>query len=455
MKSRSLASVGLTLLALGVGCNSSKDVAGTMDESNQTVSARILMPGGSAPAVGAVVQVWRPDDTTKTPVAQVVTGADGSYQLPKFPDGMYRLVARRSSDQLVAMRDSLYTSNGTLQVHSDTLNKAGVATGFVKMVGDDNPGSVTVEVMGTDVLVNVDRDGKFTFDNLSSGTYRLRLVTNLSDYTTTQVTVRLDFRKPVVLDTITMNFAGIPPVTGFRALYDSSSQRIKLQWDPPLIRGIRDVEIFRENKNLFASPDTVGISDSGAFWDSPHPTKPTTWLYTVKARRNDGNVGRSAWKTVFQPAWIQPWVEPTLRTVVIGTGVKWIGGQWVPDTLLGWNSGDTLRLNSYFPQAVLILDLKETDFKSPPTLHWWIKGDAEQTGDFLWGQDRPFVSEFSFQRIFNADCFLTTTTVVQAKFWLEGDGRVWRDSVSVQVVHDSLPPNDSVRVLSDSIRLGQ
>ena len=202
MNIRFLASAGMAFLAMVAGCGSPSPVAGTMDESNQSVSARLMMPGGTAPAADALIQFWHPDDTTKIPLAEVVTKSDGSYQLPQFPDGMYRLVARKPSAHLVAIQDSLYAIHGVLQVRLDTLILAGIATGHVKVGTIQRFAPISIEVVGTDVVVATDSSGNFTLDNLPSGSYTLRVGTSSFGSTITHVTVRFDSSQTVVLDTI-------------------------------------------------------------------------------------------------------------------------------------------------------------------------------------------------------------------------------------------------------------
>ena len=410
MNALNIPAFGLLAALLLAGCEGDK-VTGTMDESNQTASARILMPGGKLPAAGAVVQVWRPDDTTKIPVAQVITGADGSYSLPTINDGVYRLVARKASEQLVSMQDSIYTAGGHLQVQNDTLGKAGMATGYVKMVGDDNPGSVTIVVMGTDVLLNVDRDGKFQIDNLASGTYRLRLSTALLEYTTTQVSVKLDFSKAVVLDTIVMNYAGIPPVNRFVALFDSLSQRVKLLWSMPYLRGVRDVQIFREDKNQLYSPQLVGVSDSGVFWDDPRPSQATTWLYTAKIRQNDGAVGRAAWTAVAQPIWKDRWSGPT-------SVLSFASGTLCRDSVR-WRvmAGDTICLVGQISMGIA------------SRFQWSIEGGVGglKTGVIVRSEDTGAVLRFKERVVVDS---AASEIVGRLKFLGDSDA-VWQDSLRV------------------------
>lgn len=290
------------------GCDADK-TTGTMDETNQSASARIFASDLS-PAAGAVVQVWKGDDTLRTPVTQTVTENDGSFRIGSLPDGMYRIVARK--DGYVAMQDSVPTVAGRLASKNDTLGRPVVMKGRVRMTGSDNPATVTLLVMGTEILANVDKSGTFRVEGLAAGTYRLRLSTTLDEYTTTAAGVRLSGRDSCDVGTIRMNFTGIPPVDSLVARFDSATGNVRLTWSLPQVPDFRFARVYREPLDGSLKPSLVGYTTTGSYLDATpnHGPNAIEWLYTVRIHTMDGDSGYAAWTTVTQKV-----VKPVLARV--------------------------------------------------------------------------------------------------------------------------------------------
>ncbi len=314
MKTHDLAATALACSCLWLASCDTQKVTGTGDETNAS-AARLLDTTG-APAAGANLLVFQPLDSTRTPVAAGVTLVDGSYSLPTVPDGMYQILARSAGR--VAVMDSVYTSQGKLQVRSDTLRDPGSLYGVVEMVGDDNPASVEISVLGSDLLVaNATAAGNFRLDNLGTGTWILKFTTGLSGYTNTYVTVRSKASASVKLDTVIMNYTAIPPVAGLKAVYDTATGNVHLTWNVPAgVKGVRDVEVLRVNNADTGSPVLIGTSDSSGYSDPIYPLlpsgtaqyTPTTWLYNVRIRTEDNSIGKIAYTkvTTIDPAAIAP-----------------------------------------------------------------------------------------------------------------------------------------------------
>ena len=148
MKRQFLSTLALAASGLWIASCDSQKVTGTVDETN--ASAARLHDSTGAPVPGANLLVFRPQDSTGNPVTTGVTLADGSYSLPTVADGMYRVVARALATGKIAVQDSVYTNQGKLQVRTDTVRTPGSLYGVVVMVGDDNPLSVEVSVLGSD-----------------------------------------------------------------------------------------------------------------------------------------------------------------------------------------------------------------------------------------------------------------------------------------------------------------
>jgi hypothetical protein len=325
MKRQILSTLALAATGLWLFSCDSQKVTGTVDETNAS-AARLLDTAGT-PVAGANLLVFQPQDTMGKPIATGLTLADGTYSLPIVADGMYRVVARIPTGK-TAVQDSVYTNQGKLQVRTDTVRSPGSLYGVVEMVGDDNPKSVEVSVLGSDAsVVNVGADGTYRLDGLGAGTWKLRFASTLSGYTNTYVVAQSKTTVAVKVDTVTMNYIDIPPVAGLKSVYDTVTGLVRLSWTfPSNVKGIRDIEILRADRAGTADPALVGTSDSASYPDdvypyfnpsyldfsaSAGPYPPTTWLYNVRIRTNSGSFGKVAYVNVatVDPASITPRVQ--------------------------------------------------------------------------------------------------------------------------------------------------
>ncbi|MCB9496122.1 MAG: hypothetical protein H6686_04455 [Fibrobacteria bacterium] len=404
----------IAMLALGLlslqGCDSDQ-ATGTMDENNHSAKMATIYLPDLRPASGAVVQAWSRDDSGKTPSMQTLTDEEGKFDIPELPEGIYRLVARKGD--LVAMQDSLYTSNGRINPKSDTLGEAAKVTGRVRMTGGDNPASVTILVMGTDQLVNVDRQGRFLIDGLASGSFRLRLSTSLSGYTTTATTIQAKAGTMVDVGDVELLFAGIPPVDSLRASVDSTTRKVTLTWALPAIENFRYVRLQREPVDGSARPVSLGISTSGRFVDSSwFSTEAQEWLYTLRIHTLDGDSGKPAWAKISM-------------------------GQLVLDSLfLGWpRIPSPIRVGQAFHFEVSVA----SGPSRPRALHWSFH-------DGLGTVERSIPMDSLPANRFQGFSFLDTSLVIHLPAprqsgagWLEvrlegADGRSVRDSLAFSIL---------------------
>lgn len=276
-------------------CNT-EEVAGTADETN--ASAARLFDTAGAPVANANLLVFRPQDTTGTPVATGVTRTDGSYSLPTVTDGMYRMLARVSGGK-IAVQDSVYTSQGRLLVRTDTIRSPGSLSGVVRMVGDDNPHSVEVSVLGSDAsVVTVNADGSYRLEGLGAGTWKLRFSTSLAGYANTYVVVRSKATASVEVDTVDLNYIGIPPVQNLTAIMDYARNGLKLVWQVPAnAPPVRDFLV--QSATGSQDPSDRGVADSSGFVDNFWKDYSTrTILYYVRIRTMEGSLGRVAYLQV-------------------------------------------------------------------------------------------------------------------------------------------------------------
>ena len=296
MKRQYLSVFALAASGLWLASCDSQKVTGTVDETNAS-AARLLDTAG-APVANANLLVFQPQDTTGKPVAAGLTLADGSYSLPSVADGMYRVVARVTTGK-TAVQDSVYTNQGKLQVRTDTVRSPGSVSGVVKMVGDDNPKSVEVSVLGSDAsVVTLNLDGTYRLDGLGAGTWKLKFSTSLPGYTNTYLVVQSKATIGVKVDTVALNYVGIPPVQNLTAIMDYPHNSLRLVWKLPAgAPPVRDFLI--QSATGSENPVDRGATDSSGFVDNFwRDYSARTILYYVKIRAMDGSLGRVAYLQV-------------------------------------------------------------------------------------------------------------------------------------------------------------
>jgi uncharacterized protein (TIGR02145 family) len=235
-----------TVVIAYITCTSDSKISGTVDTTDTGISKAIIYNPDLTPAVGAIVKLFQANDTSKVAVKQVITDKNGSYTFKDISSGHYNLYAEKGN--LVAYQDSVTVLDDTVLINNDTLESARKITAIVGMQPNHNPMGVTVQILGSELYVNVnDDDGFFTFDKLAKGTYRLKLETNYEGYTTTYKTITISQATPDTLsDTLWMIYTGIPVVKGITSFYDTLEGLVKLKWNRTTYKDLQEYLIFRD-----------------------------------------------------------------------------------------------------------------------------------------------------------------------------------------------------------------
>ncbi|HXP90715.1 MAG TPA: hypothetical protein VN931_07295 [Fibrobacteria bacterium] len=274
------------------GCGGNDKVAGTNDETHTEVAARIYTPGGQTFATGAAVKVV-PGDSTQA-VAVGTVDSTGLPQTSQVPDGIYTVSV--TLDSLVSTIDSVVATGGKLQLaENDTLEASGTLSGVVALQPQDDPATVTVQVLGTENYSNVAENGRFTLTDLPTEKVRLRLVTTLPNYTptfdTTHATTAAATRIP---DTIHMIYTGIPVVTGLAVVNDSATGQLVLSWHPVAYSALLDYLVFRDTAGAIGYSSIPFAATTDSTWrDTASDSTASTqaWRYRVVVRNRSGIAG--------------------------------------------------------------------------------------------------------------------------------------------------------------------
>jgi uncharacterized protein (TIGR02145 family) len=322
---------GVCLLVASISImQCTKDIAGTVDDTDTGISAMLYNPDGTA-AVGAVVKVFEAADTSKKALKTVITDKNGRYTANGLSAGRYNVYAEKGS--LVAFQDSVAVLDDTALVNDDTLETARKVTIIVGMQPNDDPRTVTVQILGSEIFFqNLDnRHGYCTFDKMAQGTYHLRLETTLEGYTTTYPTITITANSPDTLkDTIKMVYTGIPIVKGITATYDTLDGLVKLRWNKTDYENLQKYVIYRDDANaLTLSTTPIGLATDTFFVDTvfkltnSNSTFSDTTVYNYEYRvaiRNNSQVIGMTYKNVAVVA-----ASPTLVKTIFYSNVRHMG----------------------------------------------------------------------------------------------------------------------------------
>jgi hypothetical protein len=300
--------------ALLLTCGTSPKITGT---GSETDTAMIYNPDNT-PAVGAVVRFFVSSDSTRAIAYQTKTDANGRYSTKGLVKGMYNMLAYSAkglvkgapkmlaaNDSLMVYQDSILVLQDTVLVQPDTLEKPGSITGIIGLQPNHDPRTATVQVLGTDLYTNVNINGRFTLSPVARGSYNLRLVTTLADYTPTYVTIHTQGQKKDTLaDTLWLLYTGIPVVTGLAATYDTANGVVHLSWNKVSYRDFQDYLVFRDAYDsivLSTNPiaargdtffvDSIYKRNSGTVQFSFSDTNDYHFKYRICVEDNSGNRG--------------------------------------------------------------------------------------------------------------------------------------------------------------------
>jgi hypothetical protein len=294
---------GITLLGLGLCLVNCQD--GGSELPNELKGQAVLKGGNPAALlkVGLYSVNYIPADSGSTGLSWTTrTDASGRYAFKDIPPGRYNLVGIQ--DSLGFFRDSISIS-GDFFLGKDSLDKLGSLTGKVLLQPQHDPRNAVVQVMGTDIYVNVDANGRFTLSGLADGTYRLRVFVGLPNYVPLFKDIRV---RAGMQDTLAPPlepfFSGLPVVTGIQAVLDTARGIVKVTWRPVDYPSLLTYLVYRDPANaveLQGGPlNSTRILDSVYFdtlyrFDSSGRVlggdRGQAWEYRVRVKANNSAIG--------------------------------------------------------------------------------------------------------------------------------------------------------------------
>ena len=269
--------------------------AGTSDEHETTVAARLYQPDGS-PASGARIKIYAVADTSKTPRDQVFTAADGSVSLPTdLPAGEYNLVVNDGEGNGLVIDSLQSKGTGAPSMRSDTLRPIGMITGRLQVEPQHSPRIAWVQILGTGLAANVDTSGNFRLE-VPAGRITLVARTLEPQYTPTFRAIRSIPDSVLDIGTVRLEYTGIPVVEGLTASYDPATGVARVTWNRVGAFGIRGYSLsksgFDHSVSIEGVDDTVFLDTLLRVGNGPDLT-PRSREYSVVAVDTAGVDGPS------------------------------------------------------------------------------------------------------------------------------------------------------------------
>jgi len=288
---RLLAPLAFGLLATISGCDKST-VAGGSDE----IDTRLAVDRTGRPVAGARISLLKAGDSTGKVVAVNATADDGSYPEFRVPDGFYSVLVRDDADSLGKFVDSLQIESHKAPKGRDTLLSLGSVRGVVRVAQGHSPATVTVGLLGTDILANVKADGTFRIELVPGGLYTLAAIPSLDGYGPLYKRIQLkDGQNLLLSDTLVMPMTGLPVPGGLSVVEDSVTGNVQVSWNrvdhPDLLGYVLDrVEGGLVVSSRYMTDSTWTDSFSG-YWEGlplsgPWPSREVA--YRVRSRSLSG-----------------------------------------------------------------------------------------------------------------------------------------------------------------------
>ncbi len=288
----------LCLIAAGIllwlDCGENTQLAGAGLQTGNAKS-RIVNPDGT-PAAGVKVRFFPYDADPRNRLAKfnaptarmdsAITDANGEFEI-SLDSGFYNVLA--ATDTLGVYSDSI--PSGSQNTIVDTLKPFGSLKARVRLYGVDDPRTVFVLALGTDVWTAPTTTGDFRLAKMAEGKYRIRVFTTLDNYLPLDTLVAIRSAGDDSVETpIYLSYIGIPVPSGLRAAYDTLGQTVSLSWKRPEAgRPVLGYSVYRKRHDSAFVRIAAAISDT-IFVDSSL-SEDAAYSYCVAVVDSQGTEG--------------------------------------------------------------------------------------------------------------------------------------------------------------------
>jgi alpha-tubulin suppressor-like RCC1 family protein len=231
---------------------------------NAETAKTIYEPGGEIPAKKALVKVFSACSGENEPVAVYLTDDNGQISLIKMTEGIYNIWVEK--DSFVLFQDSVVVTNEHSTLEDDTLERPSSISGIVGLQNYHDTRTVMIHMKGIDrPVVFADGDGRFVMNGLASGNWKVFLQSSIQEYLPTEKTIAiLAGSKNTIKDTFRLYFSGIPIVSGITFIQDTLVGTMRLSWNKPTYKIIRDYLIYHAScgGNVFSKEPSYITEDT-------------------------------------------------------------------------------------------------------------------------------------------------------------------------------------------------
>jgi len=274
----------MILLLVFSSCQLGKEIAGGTEIPNELVGREVI--AGKGPAVDAEIRIipvgYQPGgagDKSQLPNYSLRTDSSGRFKLIGALPGQYNILAVKGG--LKSFRDSVAITEISHDLGTDTLLLPGSLFGKVVLEPDHDPRSAIVQVLGTNLYVNVDSAGSFALPDLAQGKYRLQVETSLPGYTTLYTPAEVRSGRSDTLPELKPFYAYVPVVTGLSASTNPDGH-IFLRWDPSPYLNIDSYLIYRDSATaLLPSASPIARVEETSFTDTLFSGNPKSGQYPL------------------------------------------------------------------------------------------------------------------------------------------------------------------------------
>ncbi|MFC1586421.1 hypothetical protein ACFL5V_12810 [Fibrobacterota bacterium] len=292
----------ITLLIYGCFSDKPTETTSNTETENVATIAGRLVDENDNPAKNAKVTIYTADHNPNPVLAKkaeiidiVRTDDNGEFQTDSLTNGFYNVIGEGDGD--LSFEDSVEVSDDSATKLPDEILKApGSLSGVIRLQPNHDSRTVFILVFGTSTFTApTDSVGNFKLENLAEGTYNVRILSTLDDYKPKDTTFTITSGEDETLpDTLSLDFTGIPVVTGLKIDYDSLNQVVTLTWnqvEEDLISGYHVYRKLPTTEEYSLAVDSLLTETTFVDNLSNGLEKGETYQYIVKAVDSDGNEG--------------------------------------------------------------------------------------------------------------------------------------------------------------------
>ncbi|MBN1308647.1 MAG: hypothetical protein JXA18_12055 [Chitinispirillaceae bacterium] len=289
---------------LVISC-SQPDLTGTATET-ENVAGTLFQPDGETPAAGVYVVIRSKEllpELSGNVVPQrlyiidsVITDNNGNFSFDtSVSSGVYIIEAASGNNAVFIDSIEVITKKETIQLPPAILKPVGAIKGTIVLAEGGDPRKVFILAFGFDRMALTDSNGTFTFNNLAEGTYNLRIVSTLDDYSVVD-TMNIPVTSADTFDfgEIELPFLGIPTIHAISMEYDTLRQQVLLYWPRPDTTKIKSYNIYRRAVDpvtaIFTQLNFFPITDTFFIDSLCEPNRHYEYhIVAVDSYTNEGN----------------------------------------------------------------------------------------------------------------------------------------------------------------------